>query len=220
MRIAVIGATGRIGKRVTRMLVEQGHVVIAVNRRADRAGQLLGDLPIRAVVGDATHADSVREWVVGADAVLVSIAPTREEPGQYLTAQANVIEAVRAASVPRLVAISNHMALAAPDGRPMLQAQPPNPYFREVEEVFTAQASMYRGTGDVDWLLVAPPAELFPYGQVTGAYRTGVDQLIVTNASNPHFKEVSTLSMEDLADFTSRELTNPTMSHVLATAAY
>ena len=220
MRITVIGATGRIGKRVTRALVEQGHAVTAVNRRADRAELLLGDLPILTVVGDATDAESVSGWVVGADAVLVSIAPTREEPRQYLNAHANVIDAVRAASVPRLVAISNHMALVAPDGRPMLLAQPPNPYFREVEEVFTAQAAMYRSVDDTDWLLIAPPAELFPYGQVTGAYRTGIDQLIVTDASNSHFKEVSTLSMEDLADFASRELTQPTMSHVLATAAY
>lgn len=220
MRITVIGGTGRIGKRVISRLVAEGHEVRSVNRRADRAALLLGDLPIERMTADAHDEAAMANAVEAAEAVLVAIAPTREHPEDFLAQQACVIAASQVADVRRLVAVSNHMALLAPDGRPMLEAQPSNPYFRELESVFAAQVELYRAIGDLDWLVVAPPAELFPYGETTGRYRLGEETLVVTDPASINFKEVSALSMEDFADLLVAELVAPAHSHTLLTAAY
>jgi putative NADH-flavin reductase len=220
MRVTVIGGTGRIGKRVVARLVDGAHEVRSVNRRQDRAEVLLGALPVERIAANAGDLVAMDAAFDDADAVLVTIAPTREHPADFLAQHAAVLKAAGNCAVPRLVAVTNHMALLAPDGRSMLEAQPSNPYFRELESVFVEQVALYRATIGVDWLLVSPPAELFPYGETTGHYRTGVDTLVVTDTSNPDFKEVSALSMEDFADLLVTELVEPAHSHMLLTAAY
>lgn len=220
MKVTVIGGTGRIGKRVSALLVEHGHDVLAVNRRPDRAAAVLGGLALRTRPADTGNALSMALSVDGADAVVLATAPTREHPDAYLGQTRNVLQAVKEAGVARLVALSNYVALRAPDGRPMLEAEPPNPYFRAVDEVFSAQADLFRQERDLDWLLVAPPAELFPYGEVTRRYRVGEDVLLVTDPDNDAFKEVSTLSMEELAAFVVDEVERPRHSRALVTLAY
>ena len=192
MNVTVVGGTGRIGKRVVRLSVERGHDVLAVNRRADRAGAVLAGLRIRTEVVDTGDAEALARSFSRADAVVLATAPTREQPSAYVPQTSTVLDVVRAAGVARLVAVSNHMALRAPDGRTMLEAEPPHPYFRAVDEVFAAQAELFRAADDLDWLLLAPPPELFPYGEVTGRVRSQADVLI------DHPKRAS-LSMEELA---------------------
>jgi putative NADH-flavin reductase len=101
----------------------------------------------------------------------------------------------------------------------MLEAEPPHPYFYDVEAVFAAEAAIFRNEQDLDWLLVAPPAELYPYGEVTGQYRVGKDTLLVSDPANPAFKEVSVLSMEDLAFFVAEEIERQRYSRELITLA-
>ncbi len=59
MRVFVAGATGVIGRRLLPMLVEAGHEVTAMTRRADRAGALreAGAAPAVADVFDADGPD-------------------------------------------------------------------------------------------------------------------------------------------------------------------
>jgi putative NADH-flavin reductase len=138
----------------------------------------------------------------------------------YLTQTESVLRAVHRAGVSRLVAVSSYVALRAPDGRTVLEAEPAHPYFRPIEEVYPAQASLFRAETELDWLLVAPPAELYPYGDATRRYRVAADILVVTDPANPNFKETSVLSMEDLAAFIVDEVEQPAYHRQLVTLAY
>jgi len=220
VKVTVIGATGRIGKRVARTLVEHGHDVRGVNRRPDRAAVVLAGLGLLTHAADTGDEASLGPALAGADAAVLATAPAREDPAAYLTQTASVLRAARRAALTRLVAVSSYVALCAPDGRTVLEAEPAHPYFRPIEEVYPAQAAMFRAEAELDWLLVAPPAELYPYGDVTRRYRVAEDVLVVTDPANPNFKETSVLSMEDLAAFIVEEVEHPSYHRQLVSLAY
>src|SRR5947209_7447517 len=69
MRVFVAGATGVLGKRAVRLLVEGGHTVTAVARSQDKAALLeaLGTTPVTVDLFDAA---AVKSAVAGHDAVL------------------------------------------------------------------------------------------------------------------------------------------------------
>ncbi len=68
MRYFVTGATGFVGGAVARQLVADGHTVVALARRPDRAKDLT-QLGIEVVAGDVTDASSILKPMKGADGV-------------------------------------------------------------------------------------------------------------------------------------------------------
>src|SRR5262249_38248251 len=73
---AVTGATGRIGKRVARGLLEAGHGVHAVGRNPERL-KALADLGARVVQGDLRDADFVARAVHTTDTAFLLIPGDR-----------------------------------------------------------------------------------------------------------------------------------------------
>lgn len=106
MKVLVIGATGMLGKPVTRQLVAAGHEVTALVRRADAA------LPqgVRAVVGDLFDATSLVTAMQGQDAVYLNLAtqPTDREAGPLAEREglSTILAAMRTAGVRRVAALS------------------------------------------------------------------------------------------------------------------
>ena len=231
MRVVVIGVTGRIGKRVAKLLHQNGHEVVGLNRRAERVHIVFaGQPPFATHAVDALDAAAMASHLATADAIVFATAPTREAPDEWLTQNLNALAA--AASGTRLVALSGSYALTAPGGRPMLEASPPNPYFLELESVFSKQVAAYRahaatapvdsanGISAFDWLLIAPPPETYPYGETTGDYRLAENQMVVTDPTSLNFKETSKISMEDLAHFIVAQIEQPTLHETLVSIAY
>ncbi len=68
MKFFVTGATGFVGGRVVRQLVEAGHQVVVIARTPAKAGDLL-DLGISVHQGDVTEKESMRTPMQGADGV-------------------------------------------------------------------------------------------------------------------------------------------------------
>lgn len=220
MKIVIIGITGRMGKRIAKELLDRGHEVIGINRRPERVPIVVKDSRIKTLVGNTADHNSILSGIQGADVVVLVTAPSRECPEEYVKNNQNVIMSAKIAGVKRLVALSNYKALKAPDGRRMLEAEPPHPAFYSIEAVFEKEAGMFQKEDELDWLLVTPPAELFPYGEVTKKYRVGKQTLLVTDSSNPCFKETSRLSMEDLAYFIAEEIDERRYNREQITLAY
>lgn len=71
MKLAIFGATGRIGNLVVRRALELGHAVSAYARSPSHAGPFEGDVRL---VGGALDAVSVEATLAGSEAVIVALA--------------------------------------------------------------------------------------------------------------------------------------------------
>lgn len=69
MKVLVTGATGKVGSRLVKRLIEHGEQVRALVRDEKRAGDMLGD-QVELVKGDLLEPDSLPEAVEGVDAVV------------------------------------------------------------------------------------------------------------------------------------------------------
>lgn len=104
MKILVLGATGKTGGQVVERALRRGHTVTVLVRDAARFTKP----GVRVLVGDATRAADVLSAVRGQDAVIEAIGGTTPYKATTLerTALANVIAAMRAEDVRRLVVVS------------------------------------------------------------------------------------------------------------------
>jgi nucleoside-diphosphate-sugar epimerase len=111
MRIAILGATGVLGRQVVPRLVERGHAVVAVARDEAKAARLRR-LDVETVIGDILDAASLPPALQGCDAAL-HLATAVPRPGMprdfslndriRREGTANLIAACRAAGVERYV---------------------------------------------------------------------------------------------------------------------
>jgi NAD(P)H dehydrogenase (quinone) len=105
--IALLGATGRIGRHVATGLAEQGAPVRALVRDPDRAR-----LPLACVAGDLRDPASLRRGLDGAERLLLL---TPHSPDQDVL-EANAVDAAIAAGVERIVKISGSAPSLGPNG--------------------------------------------------------------------------------------------------------
>jgi uncharacterized protein YbjT (DUF2867 family) len=109
--IAVFGATGRTGKPVTELALQKGYKVRVLVRTP---AKLTIDNPNLTVIeGDLTDPAKVQETVRGTDAVLLllGMSPSVRKPaGVRESAVRNVVAAMNATGVRRLIRLSNRRA--------------------------------------------------------------------------------------------------------------
>ena len=117
MKVFVTGANGFIGSVVTKKLVEDGHTVRALLRKASRTSRIDG-LPYDRVAGDVRDAASIRVGMKGCEAVihLASLSSWTDIHSPMMSevvlgGTKNVLDAVRANGKPRMVFVSSSTAI-------------------------------------------------------------------------------------------------------------
>ena len=116
MQIVIFGANGVTGRLLTRRVLDAGHSAVAVTRRPD-------DFPIsdpRLTIASAdVRRDGLAAIVAGADAVLSTLGVpfTRQPVDTYSAGTRNVLNAMRASGVNRLVVVSSTGAYPTPGRR-------------------------------------------------------------------------------------------------------
>jgi putative NADH-flavin reductase len=167
MKVALIGATGNIGTKITRELLSRGHSVTAIVRNPEKA---LSDPQVKAVKGDVNDPDSVAALVRGHDAV-ISSAPFI--PG----ISAKVLDTVRKSGVKRYIAVGGAGSLKGADGKlvmdnPKLPAEwlPP---IKEGAELLR----LLKADQQLDWTFFSPAVFIGP-GERTGKFRLGGDEVV------------------------------------------
>lgn len=176
MRVLVVGATGRVGRRVVEQLLQAGHDVSGLARDTSAL-----PAPVRAVAGDVRDPTVVRAalTVNDGDPVDTVVSALGTPPGEAVddTLSAGVqslVEAMGDLGVERLVAVAAAGVLDAPDGGLRLDAAGFPPFLRGVAE---QHRNVYEilDNSSLQWTLVCPPN--MPDGDATGQARIEANRL-------------------------------------------
>jgi putative NADH-flavin reductase len=192
MKVALIGATGRIGSKITAELLGRGHSVTAIVRNPDKAP---GHANVKALKGDVTDPDSVAALVRGHDAV-ISSAPFN--PGISV----KVLEAVHKSGVKRYIAVGGAGSLKAADGKLVMEnPQIPVEWLPPIKEG-SELLKLLRADQQLDWTFFSPAVQIGP-GERTGKFRLGGDEVVASADGK------SSISYDDYAIALVDELENP-----------
>ncbi len=191
MKLAVLGATGSVGRELVSQALAADHEVTALVRKQPTRGEL--DDRVAVVVGEAASADAVERTVDGSDAVLSTLGHSKGSPGDVLAhAATNMLAAMHAHGVDRLVVLSSPAVADAAD-RPGLFYRSARVLLRAVMPGVVSdhreQARLIEASG-LAWTIVRGPL-LFTDGTRTRRYHAGP----IGRDSR------SRISRADLADF-------------------
>lgn len=136
MKLLVTGGAGYIGSIVSRLLIADGHEVVVFDS-LERGHREAVAPEARLVVGDLRDADAIRQATAeGFDGVLhfaafALVGESVADPGLYyrnnVVGTLNLLEAMVAADVPRLVFSSTCAVYGQPDEVPISEQAPPRP---------------------------------------------------------------------------------------------
>ncbi len=215
MKVAVIGATGFVGKNLVNELANRGHEVLAIARNADKVAE---QSQVNAVSVDVNDQEALAKVLAGSDVVVSAFNPGWTNPNIYadFIKGAEAIQAgVKAAGVPRLIVIGGAGSLYM-EGSQLVDG----PGFpAEIKPGATA-ARDYLNTlkeeEELNWTFFSPAIEMHPGITIgrTGKYRLGLE--------NPVFDENGkcVLSVEDLAIVIADEVESNKHPRQRFTAAY
>lgn len=216
MKVALIGASGFVGKAILNELVSRGNEVIAIAR--DTAKIESNDDLVTKIAVDVLETEKLAEVLKGADAVVSAFNAGWTNPNLYndTVEGANAIQAaVKASGVKRYIFIGGAGTLQI-DGHQIVDG--PN-FPAEYKPGATAVRDYFntlKQEKELDWLFFSPAIEMHQ-GITTG--RTGKYRL---GKTSPVFNEEgrSILSVEDLAIVIADELENKAHHQEQFTAAY
>lgn len=191
VRGLLLGASGRIGRRVATELLDRGHEVTGVSRGGTVEGV---DHPsFVAVSGDASDPDAVARLATGHDAVASALGPSEgEDPTVLVGLMDAVVEGMRRASVDRLVWTGGAGGLhVGPDTRLVETDEFPDEWEGLARSAIEAYEDLAEAD-DLEWTYLAPAALIEP-GERTGEYRTAESELVADEDGDSY------ISMEDFA---------------------
>ncbi|MGN9793579.1 NAD(P)-dependent oxidoreductase [Streptomyces sp. OZ13] len=214
MTIAVLGATGMVGRRVVDEAGARGHQVLALSRKP--ASEDPRSPSVTPIAADANDSDALREALAGsasrgaADAVVLTVRtmPVDEE---FLAGATRTVLDIAAQLGIRVFVVGGAGALRSPGDRELLVADNPAYVPADIKAVAAAGIAQLRtcqAHAAADCVYLSPPALLEP-GERTGRYRRGTDTLLIGADGR------SWISAEDLAVAVLDELETPGPDHLI-----
>lgn len=214
-KVAVIGATGFVGKQVVKELENRGFQVEAIVRDTSKVNESEN---VKAKSADANNIDELAEALKGNDAVISAFNAGWTNPNLYddfLNGSVNIEKAVEKSGVKRFITVGGAGSLFI-DGKQLVDS-PDFP--AEIKSGATAARdylNKIKENTTLDWTFFSPAIEMHQgtAGIRTGKYRTALE--------NPVFDENgrSVLSVEDVAVVLVDELEQNNHIRERFTAAY
>ena len=205
MKVALIGATGFVGKALLEELLARGHEVTALVRdpaKLDAAPKL------HVAKADVQDPAQVQAAVAGSDAVLSAFNAGWTNPDIYrdfIQGSRAIVSGTRAAGVKRYIVVGGAGSLYTPQGTQLVDAPGfPVAYYDGARAARDALSEL-RNETTLAWTFLSPPVAFHAGGpdQRTGSYRVGSDTPLNTG-DGP-----GTISVADLAVAVVDELEAP-----------
>lgn len=189
MKALVIGATGRVGKKLIEYLLEDGHTVNAYLRSPENL--LTENERLSIFIGDVQNYEALSESMLKVDAVFSCLSGRETKPDYSILSKGikNITEVMGDLKVKRILSVAGAGILN--DREFGLRRNRPG--YPEIFKNVSAENLKVRDfleTTDTNWTLVSCPE--IPDGDRTGTYRTEIDYLPEGG---------SRISTGDVADF-------------------
>lgn len=214
-KVAVIGATGFVGKQVVNELSNRGYAVNAIARDSSKVEKKDN---VTATSADVNNVEELAKVLEGSDAVINTFNAGWTNPNLYddfLNGSKNIEKAVEKSGVKRFITVGGAGSLFI-DGKQLVDG-PDFP--ADIKPGATAARDYLneiRKNETLDWTFFSPAIEMHPgtAGVRKGTYRTALE--------NPVFNEEgrSILSVEDVAVALVDELEQNRFVRQRFTAAY
>jgi putative NADH-flavin reductase len=173
MKIALIGATGKVGGHVAREAQDRGHEVLALVR----GSSLLAPESIASRLVDIFDPVDLAQAVRGADAIVSAYGAPADALQLLRTVAVSMVGAARQAGLKRVVAVGGAGVLEVAPGL-RLGDRPDFPEALKPKVVAHADAiAVLRDAPDLDWTCLVPASEIGP-GPRIGRYRNAVNMLV------------------------------------------
>lgn len=198
MKIAVVGAMGRLGSRTAKEAARRGHAITAIDPRADLSKS---DSSITYYACGTEDHDNLVSLFTGCDAVFNAIAPNTLAPENYPVSIRQIIAACKTAGVPKLLSIMGSCSAILPDGRKMLETD----YFEESNRSFYESIEhsdeIYKEEPDFNWACITPPAFMELDEPILHKYRISDDHMVILETADPKNEAYFDTSMMSQSDF-------------------
>jgi putative NADH-flavin reductase len=192
MRIAVVGASGNAGSRITAELARRGHTVTAIARNPEK---IAAQANVTAKKGDVLDRAGLAQLLAGHDAAISSVHFLDSDP-------AKLIGAASESKIGRYLVVGGAGSLeVAPGVRLVTTPGFPVAYKAEAEKG-AAFLDLLRAEKELNWTFLSPSA-LFVAGERTGKFRLGTDQLLTAADGK------ISISFEDFAVALADEIERP-----------
>ncbi|MDR2872470.1 MAG: NAD(P)H-binding protein [Xanthomonadaceae bacterium] len=211
MKIALVGATGKIGRQIAQLAMARGHSVVALIREGAHIPEELRDIPRAIITLDnprsivpAIQKFNVLASAYGPDATSADILP---EVTQTL------IAAARQAHIRRLIVVGGAGSLEVAPGMQLIDTPDFPEAYKPLARAHREALKILTIASDLDWTFFAPASEIGP-GEKLGHFRVQARHLL-TDANGR-----SVIHYPDYAAAFVDEIEHPQFIRKVATAAY
>jgi len=195
MKLIVFGATGGIGQQVMEQALSAGHEVTAVVRKPSAV--TMRHERLKVIQGDVLDPATFREQMVGKDAVVSAIGARDTGPTVvYSQGVANIMEAMRAANVRRIICISASGLEPGPLWQKLIAGPMLWLILKNMYRDLALMEKEVQASG-LDWTIIRPPR--LSDGPRTGHYNVAI---------NKHLALCWIISRADVGDYIVNHVTD------------
>jgi hypothetical protein len=203
MKIAVVGASGNAGSRITAELSRRGHSITAIARHPEKIAKLSN---VTAARGDIHDQASLTRLLTGHEAAVSSVHFLDSDPKK-------LIAAAKDSKVGRYLVVGGAGSLEVAPGVRLVTTPTFPPQYEAEAEKGAAFLDLLRAEKELNWTFLSPSA-LFTGGMRTGKFRLGTDQLLTASDGK------SWISFEDFAVALADEIERPAHVRMRLTVGY
>lgn len=202
MKIAIVGASGKIGSRISAEAISRGHIVTGIARNPE-AG--IKNEHIKWVKADALNSESLASAIQGQDALISAFGIDWSRPETYplfVDVSRSEIASAKKAGIKRLIVVGGAGSLEVAPGVQLVDTPQFPEEWRAGANEQRKSLEVFRRENDLDWTFFSPAIIIEP-GPRTGKFRLGKDNPVFDDKGN------STISYDDYAIALIDELEKP-----------